>query len=463
MLSISQKLYQIPFLSSLLNLTPSLHHHTNHHNHCPNPPTLSCPFPLPRSIDTCCFNHPSGHFLQTQFWDTSPALGPNDSWTIHGLWPDLCTGGFDAYCDSSRSHHDIRRILHALGPELTDDLLAFMDKYWLSLYGGNVHLWTHEWNKHGTCISTLEPACYGSNSDDKSDTTNLDVLDYFVHTTSLFKTLDTYAILADAGILPSEHTTYTLRELEDAVESSTHGFPVTFRCNRFGELDEVWYHFSVMGSMRRRYGDSKTGMGADNYGSPTLNASTVREIFIPTAPDGALSNCPRRSITYRPKTSFSDPNPSPTSSSTATSTSTSALFAGKGHLEIHIVNRDDISAPSKKGCLTRMGDWYASGTCATFRAQPDVADPAHSPLFSLSSSYSPCLINPTTEKFECTKSSAVQGIFSSDAVHPSILAYQNRSTFYADHIPGRFEKVEVYANNGDGKREVELDIRWVSI
>jgi ribonuclease T2 len=34
----------------------------------------------------CCFNAPGGQILQTQFWDTSPATGPEDSWTIHGLW-----------------------------------------------------------------------------------------------------------------------------------------------------------------------------------------------------------------------------------------------------------------------------------------------------------------------------------------------------------------------------------------
>ena len=34
----------------------------------------------------CCFNAPGGQILQTQFWDTSPATGPDDSWTLHGLW-----------------------------------------------------------------------------------------------------------------------------------------------------------------------------------------------------------------------------------------------------------------------------------------------------------------------------------------------------------------------------------------
>ncbi len=38
------------------------------------------------AVDTCCFNYPGGQLLQTQFWDTDPATGPSDSWTLHGLW-----------------------------------------------------------------------------------------------------------------------------------------------------------------------------------------------------------------------------------------------------------------------------------------------------------------------------------------------------------------------------------------
>jgi ribonuclease T2 len=34
----------------------------------------------------CCFNAPGGQLLQTQFWDTNPPTGPDDSWTLHGLW-----------------------------------------------------------------------------------------------------------------------------------------------------------------------------------------------------------------------------------------------------------------------------------------------------------------------------------------------------------------------------------------
>ena len=34
----------------------------------------------------CCFNYPGGELLQTQFWDTDPATGPANHWTVHGLW-----------------------------------------------------------------------------------------------------------------------------------------------------------------------------------------------------------------------------------------------------------------------------------------------------------------------------------------------------------------------------------------
>ncbi|KAK5533510.1 Ribonuclease T2 precursor (RNase T2) [Vermiconidia calcicola] len=494
-------LYKLPLFSSLLNLSPLFTpppdtrtiipvSQYQSQSSCPNPPSISCPFPPPREINTCCLNHPSGHFLQTQFWDSSPALGPNTSWTIHGLWPDLCAGGFDSFCDTSRSHSpsDMRTLLTSLlnSTHTTQhDLLDFMDTYWLSLDDQPQHLWAHEWNKHGTCISTLDPDCYAPSQEDP----DLSVLDYFVHTTSLFRTLDTYTLLAEAGILPSRHQRYTLRELEDAIESSPHGYPVTFRCTHAGELNEIWYHFSVMGSLRNSYPRQEHENETHNQSpsSPLLDTSTVREIFIPTDPDGAKSNCPSQGIKYLPKDKNPDghrPGPSPshtTSTATSTSIPTSAPFTGKGHLAIHILDDTSSSPPNEppqtqnilslsdelpstqRGCLIRLGQWYVSGTCATFKAQPDIVDPGHARLFSLSSSYSPCVFSGRTGKLECTKSTTVQSIFSSDHENPHVLSYQNRTTFYADHVPRRFDKVDIYADDGDGERSVQLEIHWVAV
>ena len=57
---------------------------------CPSDVPLSChnSTAVPDS-SLCCFSAPGGVLLQTQFWDAKPATGPDDSWTIHGLWYPL--------------------------------------------------------------------------------------------------------------------------------------------------------------------------------------------------------------------------------------------------------------------------------------------------------------------------------------------------------------------------------------
>ncbi|KAJ2977394.1 hypothetical protein NQ176_g4396 [Zarea fungicola] len=80
---------------------------------CPANSPLSCHNNGPVS-DTCCFI-PAGHLVQTQFWDSNPATGPSNSWTIHGLWPDNCDGSFPSQCDPDRAYTDIADILTATG------------------------------------------------------------------------------------------------------------------------------------------------------------------------------------------------------------------------------------------------------------------------------------------------------------------------------------------------------------
>jgi hypothetical protein len=52
---------------------------------------LSC---SPESLhtDACCVESPGGLLSLTQLYNWNPGLGPEDSWTIHGLWPDFCNG-----------------------------------------------------------------------------------------------------------------------------------------------------------------------------------------------------------------------------------------------------------------------------------------------------------------------------------------------------------------------------------
>lgn len=63
-----------------------------------------------------------------------------------------------------------------------------MSVYWKDFKGDDEDFWEHEWNKHGTCISTLEPECYTNYSPQQ------DVVDYFQKTVDLFKGLNSYQV-----------------------------------------------------------------------------------------------------------------------------------------------------------------------------------------------------------------------------------------------------------------------------
>jgi len=218
------------------------------------------------NADSCCVPTPGGLLLQTQFWDTSPATGPDDSWTIHGLWPDNCDGTYSSSCDSSRAYKNVSSILKEFGDSST---LSYMNTYWKNDPddGSDEELWEHEWETHGTCISTFDPDCY----DDYSP--GQEAADFFNTVVALYKTLDTYSFLSAAGITPSSSKTYTLSKLNAAVKAQFGENPL-FTCSG-KKLGGVEYFFHTKGTVQNG-------------------------TFVPIAPTGS-SSCPSSGIEYLPK------------------------------------------------------------------------------------------------------------------------------------------------------------------
>ncbi|KAI3316901.1 ribonuclease Trv [Xylariaceae sp. AK1471] len=254
-------LSQVPLFSGLSNNTPSslssIFETTDH-----NPPPIfdgitpydplsgapSCPIDGPVSCqnqsaaDSCCFIYPGGRLLLTQFWDREIHVGGSEEdWTVHGLWPDLCDGSYDQYCGMTPRFNNITAVLEHYDQ---GELLEFMNRYWLANYGTNEHLWTHEFNKHATCINTLSPSCYG-----EAYTPGLEVVDYFTRAFGLFRMLDTYRALQLAGIEPDYSKTYALADIQAALEKFS-GSRVILKCSRHGELHEAWYVYFVKGSLQ---------------------------------------------------------------------------------------------------------------------------------------------------------------------------------------------------------------------
>ncbi|KAF8608202.1 ribonuclease T2 [Ceratobasidium sp. AG-I] len=233
----------------------------------------SCPLDSPTSckhttaaVDSCCVEAPAGLLMQTQLWDFHPVIEPSNSWTIHGLWPDRCDGHPAKHCDSPHAKYNITSVLQ----HGASDVLSDMQTYWKDNKGDDEWFWNHEWSKHGACMSTLQPACFSQFVEGQ------DAVYYFTRVVNLFKALPTYEYLEAAGIRPSSTETYTLAQLNAAVEAGW-GYTPSFQCK--GKwLDAVYYYHHLKGSI-------------------------VDGDLIPTNAPGA-GNCNSEGIMYLPKREY---------------------------------------------------------------------------------------------------------------------------------------------------------------
>ncbi|KAF8307608.1 ribonuclease T2 [Clavulina sp. PMI_390] len=189
---------------------------------------------------SCCYESPGGLLAQVQFWDTNPATGPADNWTIHGLWPDHCDGTYKVNCDKSRHYTNLGSIFDNAG---RSDLREFLSKWMLPNNESPEKFWQHEWNNHGTCVTTLSPKCLPSGS-----ARGTEAVYYFSRIASLFQTLPTHEWLAKHDINPTGDRTYTIDEFTNAIQAEW-GYAPAMDCNKDGEIYEIYYYFNLKGSM----------------------------------------------------------------------------------------------------------------------------------------------------------------------------------------------------------------------
>ncbi|KXN71527.1 ribonuclease T2 [Conidiobolus coronatus NRRL 28638] len=168
-------------------------------------------------------------------WLTS--TGPKDAWTLHGLWPDNCDGtqGPRNGCDRTRNYNDMREII-SKDPKLWDQ----MNTYFSSFKGDNPSFWTHEWTKHGTCVSTLQPDCY-DNYEPKQE-----VRDFFNKTLELRQRFDLFPVLQEGNLKPGR--LYSRNQWLEALQP-VFGKSVVLRC-RGNMIQEVHIFLQVYGKDR---------------------------------------------------------------------------------------------------------------------------------------------------------------------------------------------------------------------
>lgn len=302
--------------------------------------------------------------------------------------------------------------------------LKYMEKYWKDYQGNDEDFWEHEFGKHGTCMSTLEPSCYDNYTPGK------EASDFFKRTVRLFKTLPSYEWLAEAGIVPSTTARYTLAAIQAALKAK-FGHNAIVNCNRNQELDELWYHFNVRGSIQ--FGE-----------------------FVPVDPVGSPSTCPATGIKYLPK--YQTTTTTPTSMSvTATSTGATAsptaapsgsptVLNGRGTFNVVSPN---VPPSQTGGFLISGGNWYRNGgTPATYTATPN----PDGLTFTLTTSKGNCGIVGTS--LSCGTGVTTPSSFGYDGTY---LTYSGLSTFYAAAVPTGTVQGTVYTI----PMAVSLQATWV--
>ncbi|KAF9997965.1 ribonuclease T2-like [Entomortierella chlamydospora] len=308
-----------------------------------------------KGVDGCCLPD-MGLIVLVQQW--YQGLGPSNQFTMHGLWPDTCSGGQgpSSGCDSSRVYSDIETRLQNYA-NADPDMLDNMNTYWSSYTGDNNSFWSHEWSKHGTCVSTLAPSCIANYVQDE------DVYNYFSTALGLRQKYDLYAALANAGITPGSNP--NVDDMHSAIQSA-FGVDAEINCNN-GALSEIWLFFNVQNTNEFVLTDAQSqGSCRGSISYPTKSGNPIN---IPsTTTTAAATHSATKTATHT--TTKATKTPAPTglpsgrqSGSCSTNGATVCVSSGSSNQYSKCSNGRWILNQCKKG-LVCHSDSQTSTHCA---------------------------------------------------------------------------------------------------
>ncbi|XP_073221674.1 ribonuclease 1-like [Cicer arietinum] len=135
-----------------------------------------------------------------------PTTGkPDADFGIHGLWPKYNDGSSPSNCDPSKQFDQSQ----------ISGLTSSLQKNWPTLAcpsGDGITLWTHEWEKHGTCSQSV-----------------LNQHDYFETTLKLKQKANLLKALTSAGI-NADGGSYHLSNITTAIQDEV-GFAPFIQCS----------------------------------------------------------------------------------------------------------------------------------------------------------------------------------------------------------------------------------------
>lgn len=78
---------------------------------------------------------------QNKFYYLSLIKEEDNSFSIHGLWPQYSLNSYPKYCKEVK--FDINKL---------SSIIKELEKYWYSNRNNNDDFWKHEYEKHGSCV-----------------------------------------------------------------------------------------------------------------------------------------------------------------------------------------------------------------------------------------------------------------------------------------------------------------------
>jgi hypothetical protein len=195
--------------------------------------SISCPLKHEPSTNECCVPSPFGVQVIAMQWlpgaFATDALEKMKSFktadggyavergfTMHGTWPGSCNQVFGGGgsrppregCDPTRvlsRKTQLATVIYEKNRPLYENLT----RYWPSINAGHVNVqdgghrangyfWLHEFNSHGTCLSTIHPKCTGADHSEFED-----VFQYFDFGLKALFRFPLLKMLINAGLTPS--------------------------------------------------------------------------------------------------------------------------------------------------------------------------------------------------------------------------------------------------------------------
>ncbi|KAJ9066444.1 hypothetical protein DSO57_1009429 [Entomophthora muscae] len=184
----------------------------------------SCAYSATSCIDkesACCIPDMGRMTLAVQWVVNQPI----QKFTLHGFWPGDCETGMGPEDGCKIGETKTEDDLIADAP-----LKAKMEKYWVSSRNNSQWFWDHEWNKHGTCLSTIREECNHSKGDKPH-------IRYFKTALREYERYDVYEELARNRIVPREEP-YSLKEMVYALNKWRLSFKL--QCTR-GRLNQIFF------------------------------------------------------------------------------------------------------------------------------------------------------------------------------------------------------------------------------